>query len=230
MIVVTSYYPLSKSKHSLSEYRQWYTNFFQCVTADVVCFCPQSMYDEFTRLAKPNHTIIIREFDSFEMMSPEYMTIWNQWHLVDPERHVHSPELYAIWAAKQEFVLNAMNIKDASIYVWCDIGCFRHIRDGSFKDTYKYVQPGKITGLHIPYYNFIGGGVLAGDKGAWNMFSTLYKEELKRSPHGKDQIIFRRILNETNSNIINIDNVFMSIGDNAWFYLTLLFSAVNLHD
>lgn len=216
--VVTAYYPVKTGKHSNGDYKKWYTQFFNCVTCPIVCFCPIEMESEFKLLAKPNVTLVIRDFNSFEMMSPARMDAWKEWHKVDPEKNIHSPELYAIWAAKQEFVREAIKITDYSIYTWCDIGCFRTIRPGSFEYVYKYIKPGKITCLFI--IGTIGGGVLSGDKEAWGIFSNNYISELNRNINGKDQILYRRILNDTNAVILNGGTKY---GD-PWFFLTYIFS------
>ena len=217
--VVTAYYPLTKSKHGIAAYRIWYTNFFQAVTAPVICFCPPEMEAEFRILAGSNVRLVIREFSSFPMMSAEQMEKWRTWHLTDPERHIHSPELYAVWATKPYFVLEAMRLYEAAIYVWCDIGCFRQPgRPGSFEYTSKYIIPGKMTCIDIA--NTIGGTVLAGDKNAWHTFSTQYSTELARSLHGKDQDIFKRFLTPETATIIYPHDRF---GD-PWFFLPYIFS------
>ena len=66
----------------------------------------------------------------------------------------------------------------------------------------------------------IGGGVLAGDKNAWKLFSENYITELNANIHGKDQIIYKRILNDTNAVIIHPNNMY----GNPWFFLTYIFS------
>ena len=217
-VVVTAYYPIPTGKHSRDDYKTWYTNFFICVTCPVICFCSSEMEEEFKSIASSNVSIIVRDFYSFNMMSKINMNRWKEWHQIDPEIHLHSPQLYAIWAAKQEFVIEAMKISDYSIYTWCDIGCFRVMRNGSFKYTHKYIQPNKITCLDI--FNMIGGGVLAGDRNAWQIFSKNYLEELNNNINGKDQIIYRRILNSSNAFIIKPNNIY---GD-PWFFLTYIFS------
>lgn len=219
--VVTAYYPLSKSKHGIDNYKRWYTNFFRAVTAPVICFCPPEMEAEFRNLAGPNVRLVIRDFGSFPMMSAEKMEKWRAWHLTDPERHIHSPELYAVWATKPDFVLEAMFLHEALVYVWCDIGCFREPgRPGSFEYTPTYITPGKMTCLGI--VSTIGGGVLAGDRNAWRIFATQYSTELGNSLHGKDQDIFKRILTDETATIIYPHNRF---GD-PWFFLTYLFSTL----
>jgi hypothetical protein len=216
--VVTAYYPIPTGKHTKGDYKKWYTQFFNCVTCPVICFCPQALETDFKLLAKNNVTLIIRGFDSFEMMSPERMYAWKEWHNLDPEKNIHSPELYAVWAAKQEFVKEAIKLSDYSIYTWCDIGCFRTIRPGSFDYVSNYIKPSKITCLSIA--NMIGGGVLSGDKNAWDIFSSNYIAELKVNIHGKDQVIYKRILNESNAVILQPNNKY---GD-PWFFLTYIFS------
>jgi hypothetical protein len=177
------------------------------------------MEAEFRILAGSNVRLVVREFSSFPMMSAEQMEKWRAWHLTDPERHIHSPELYAIWATKPDFVLEAMRLYQALIYVWCDIGCFREPgRPGSFEHTPKYIMPGKITCLGIA--NIIGGTVLAGDRNAWRIFATQYSIELAANLHGKDQDIFKRFLTDETANIIYPHNRF---GD-PWFFLPYIFS------
>jgi len=222
-ILVTAYYPLPGAKHSPHKYKEWFTNFFSCVTCPVVCFCPPSMVEEFTSLKGDNVTLIVREFNSWSMMSLQQMDIWKQFHAIDPEKGYHCPDLYAIWAAKQEFVLEAMKITDGDLFTWCDIGCFRTRRQGGFDYVEKYYKPKKLTCLSI--CQMIGGGVLMGDRDAWVMFSALYLEELAKNPHGKDQVIYRRILNPSNAVILNPVHTY---GD-EWFYLTYIFCYPIVH-
>ena len=222
MALVTAYYPIRTGKHTRAEYDQWISNFFTCVTCPVVLFCDA----DFSQVLRTNVMYVVRPFDSFKLMQEPWKSRWEKWHEIDPEKDIHSPELYAIWAAKQEFVQEAMKIQEAEYYIWCDIGCFRNIRDGSFKNTLKYISPGKITCLDISHLpegirgNGIGGGVLAGDKNAWNMFTEKYLSELEKDIHGKDQIIYARFLNNSNAIIINPTYQY---GD-PWFFLTYIFS------
>lgn len=222
--IVTAYYPI-KSKQPIEKYREWYSNFFKCVTADVICFCPPEMVDEFKEIARPNHQIIGRAFSSFEMMSETQMNVWRNLNKTDAEVSIgHTPELYAIWAAKQEFVRESMKLVDSDIFVWCDIGCFRDIRDGSFTSIDRFVIPSKITCLYLPFHCTFGGGVLAGDKNAWNTFSQNYLKNLELNPHWRDQTIFNRILNNNNANIITKES---NGDDESWFFLTYLFSGIS---
>lgn len=223
--VVTAYYPLQKSKHSQLSYLEWGRFFFDSVTCPVICFCDPSIELTLKQMANQNVTFISRSFYSFDMMSESQMEVWNSFHEIDREHDIHSPELYAVWAAKQEFVREAMLISNSDIYIWCDFGCFRTPRNGSFQSVEKFLIPNKISCLSVldevsEGGVTIGGGVLAGDKNAWVQFSDQYLKELSKNPHGKDQVIYSRILNSSNSNIIKANDMF---GD-PWFHLTYLFS------
>jgi len=226
--VVTAYYPVKTGKHTREDYTKWMTNFFNNVTCDVVVFCATEVEQEIRGLAKKNVDVQVRPFDSWDMMSPKRMNVWRKLHDTNVEKGSHSPELYAVWAAKQEFVREGMGLKghrDSEIYVWCDIGCLRSpAMPGSFKRTGDYVEPGKITCLHVA--GTIGGGVLAGDKDAWEEFSNSYLEHLDTNPNLKNQNMYKIILNGDNAKIIQPGNFTLSDGSagDPWFYLVKLFS------
>jgi glycosyl transferase family 25 len=224
MFLVTAYYPIQRSKHSLDLYNLWISIFFECVTCPVIFFCSSKTYIEIHSHAKSNIKFIQREFDSFDMMKEPQMNKWMEWWNIDPEKEIHSPELYAIWACKQEFIREAIKLVDSDVYIWCDAGCFRTKRNGSFEKTLNFIRPGKITCLDVSSLliceKLIGGGVLAGDKNAWLNFSKNYLDELDKDINGKDQVIYQRILNNSNAIIINPSRKY---GD-PWFYLTSLFS------
>jgi hypothetical protein len=220
-LVVTAYYQVRTGKHTTTEYKQWISNFFSCVTCPVIVFCDQT----FQQVTLPNVRYVVRDFSSFAITQEPWKSRWEQWHQIDHEKHIHSPELYQIWAAKQEFVQEAIKLQEAKAYVWCDIGCFRTVRPGSFKRTLNFIRPGKITCLNVTNLpgireKVIGGGVLAGDKDAWRMFTERYLAELERDINGKDQLVYMRILNDSNAIIVNPTYQY---GD-AWFFLTYIFS------
>jgi hypothetical protein len=220
-LVVTAYYPVRTGKHTTSEYKQWISNFFKCVTCPIIVFCDQI----FEQVSLPNVRYVVRDLLSFAIAQEPWKSRWEEWHAKDPEKQIHSPELYAVWGAKQEFVQEAIKFQEAKCYVWCDIGCFRNLRPGSFKNTLNFIRPGKITCLNVSNLpgvprKTIGAGVLAGDRNAWKMFSNIYLTELERDIDGMEQMIYARILNDSNAVIINPTYQY---GD-AWFFLTYIFS------
>jgi hypothetical protein len=123
--VVTAYYPV-RSKFSVDKYLDWATTFLK-IKSPVVLFTEEHMVESL--LAKrgnlPIHIITIPfcELDTWKL----YQNHWVEHLNMDPEKHIHSPELYAIWAQKAFFVdrtvqLNPFNTK---FFFWCDIGAFR---------------------------------------------------------------------------------------------------------
>jgi hypothetical protein len=219
-LVVTAYYPVKTGKHSKNDYNKWIQIFFECVTCPVIFFCDSKIKEELPT-PPPNIKFIEREFRSFKLMQEPWKSKWEEFYKIDHEKHIHSPDLYAIWGAKQEFVSEAIKLQEAKCYIWCDVGCFRFKRPGSFRRGLNLISPGKITCLDVSKLigvkqPLIGGGVLAGDSTAWSIFSKNYLEELEKNIEGKDQIVYRKILNDSNAVIIqpNYDH-----GD-PWFYLS----------
>jgi len=200
--VVTAFYKFGKSKHTLGEYLSWIKNFFESATSPIVCFC------ENTRLLTPlqaKHTVVTYietpMTGSFDLTTPEWVEKWRKQLDIDPEAVIHSPELYIVWALKQEFVQKAIqrNLYSSTHFVWCDIGCFRSPenleRPLHFAEaTPRVTVPDKITILNI-MDRFIGGTILAGDIAAWSLFTERYLQALndfeeKGLFYGKDQDVY----------------------------------------
>lgn len=242
--VVTAFYQFDKSKHSIGEYTQWIDNFFKCVTSPVVCFCDNVHYLQ--RYKTDRVTFIARPFDSFELTSPDWVARWQREWNRDPERDIHSWQLYAVWALKQEFVNIAIqqNIYNSHHFVWCDIGCFREpsnfVNPPRFAETTpSHVPPGHMLILEIHEtngYTYIGGGVLAGDVNAWRGFRDSYLNTLNRFFersifYGKDQTIYKYMIdrNSIPFHIVTTDGEWgrgiksRKFGS-RWFYLTHLLS------
>lgn len=53
-------------------------------------------------------------------------------HLIDPEKHIHSPALYAIWASKSWMLQQVAreNTFRSSIFFWVDTGAWRCVEQG----------------------------------------------------------------------------------------------------
>jgi uncharacterized hydantoinase/oxoprolinase family protein len=102
--VVTAFFPLAKSKHSVEKYKEWIESFckgqFQCVvytTGEYVDFFRSRRDFRDTR-------VIETRLEELEVWNQVWQTMWQNTHAVDSEKEYHSPELYAVWAAKQELV------------------------------------------------------------------------------------------------------------------------------
>jgi hypothetical protein len=244
--VVTAFYKFGKSKHSDGEYAGWIDNFFRCTTSPVVCFCESAT--PFQTYAASNRTFVEIPFHGYELTTPEWIERWKRELNRDPEKNIHSWELYAVWALKQEFVHKAiqLNAYNSQYFVWCDIGCFRE--PSNFPSTprfaeatYSKVSPGHILILKIHEIDstiHIGGGVLAGDIQAWAGFRTSYLHSLNTFVDhsifcGKDQTLYRYMIErnqipfqviETSGNWGTIPSYKNPKFSSRWFYLTFYLS------
>jgi hypothetical protein len=125
--VVTAFYPLSKSKHGVDKYRVWLRNFC-AIPCPMVIFTDADSASLIRKVRADSPTVIHeRPFDSWAMTSPTMMEMWRAQIGRDPERSIHSPELYAVWAIKQEAVMAtiATNPFQSRWFIWCDIGIQR---------------------------------------------------------------------------------------------------------
>jgi hypothetical protein len=123
--LVTAYYEV-KSKHNHGLYHQWGKTLLSLACPIVIFVEPRhaQMIREW-RGNKPLHLIEL-PFEDLEMWK-EHQETWKKQHEIDPERGIHSPELYAVWAMKTTFVEKAIYVNpfDTEYFFWCDFGAFR---------------------------------------------------------------------------------------------------------
>jgi hypothetical protein len=200
--VVTAFYPLDKSKHGVAKYHEW-LRLFCAIPCQLVVFTDAESAP-LIRAARGDRQTVIHEspFDSWKMTSPTMMALWARQHRLDPEQDIHSPELYAVWALKQEAVMIAIaeNHFHSRWFIWCDIGIQREPTlqpwYSDFPNTAaceRLIAPGRMVFLEVSRipdsivsawkkgsYNgpaphvTLGGGCIAGDADAWAEFSRIY--------------------------------------------------------
>lgn len=106
---------------------EWAATFMK-LEAPVVLFTTEELAPIFTALreSRPLHIITLpfEELDVWKL----YKDIFQYHHTMDPERKIHSPELYAVWTQKAWFVERAIeaNPFQTDFFFWCDIGAFRN--------------------------------------------------------------------------------------------------------
>jgi len=129
--IVTGYFRIP-SKQSPEIYTGWMKNMLSLQDAMVI-FTQADMIDTIKtfRSHAVNRTIIIPlEIEQLPYGTSLYtQEFWEDQFNRDPERKIHrSYELFWIWLSKSWFVTQAirMNWFDSDLYVWSDIGCFRH--------------------------------------------------------------------------------------------------------
>jgi len=207
--IVSAYYPLERSKHDVGKYRAWIQNFCK-IPSTMVIFTTETyaleMY-QWRRDYLDKTTIYVRPFDSFAMTCPSMMKLWKDQWSIDPEKQIHSPELYAVWALKQELVRIVLNRNtfQSKWFVWCDIGIQRYSSLQNYYMTFpsevpRLCVPGRMTFLEVATIpesyvddwregkpiaagplpqTTLGGGCIAGDAEAWNEFGEAYKTMLQ---------------------------------------------------
>lgn len=206
--VVTAFYPLNKSKHDIGKYRAWIQNFCK-IPCTMVIFTTETYALEIYQWRREflNKTkVIVRPFDSFAMTCPPMMAFWEKQLIIDPEKHLHNPELYAIWALKQEFVRIAVsaNTFQSKWFIWCDMGIQRYKALQDFYMTFPsevetlceegrlaFLEVEKIPDSFVNDWNeskpmmypvpetTLGGGCIVGDAAAWTEFGEAYKNMLQ---------------------------------------------------
>ena len=140
--VVSAYY-MFKSKHALTQYEEWISNFMRMNFQSVI-YCDAKSHAKLSHKYPETNTrkYIVREIDNLTTSH------WNwDWDFqVDPENGYHTINLYKVWNEKIFFVADAIkaNYYNTTTFTWVDIGCFRHPDmvkhfDG-FPDSRKFVH------------------------------------------------------------------------------------------
>ena len=126
--VVTAYYRM-KSKFCHEQYLRWMRNFLENSGCKLVIYTDKSnvsLMETMRKDHRDNTRIVVKEFEDLRMYKK--MDIWER-HLstLDPERSIHSKELYVIWNEKSEFMKDAIerDYFQSEYYIWMDIGAFR---------------------------------------------------------------------------------------------------------
>jgi hypothetical protein len=134
--VVTAFYSIP-SKFPSSTYFEWGQRFLTLESP--IVFFTDSTIAPWIREKRGNKPIHIVEipFESLEMWIA-YQEKWKEQHAIDPEKRIHSPELYAIWAQKTTFVEQAIHLNpfQTDFFFWCDVGAFRRDMLHEIQETF----------------------------------------------------------------------------------------------
>lgn len=209
--VVTAYYEM-KSKYDPEKYRDWIRRFLRTLTCPIVFFTDAAGLPFLESCPKASSQVrfVVLPRSEWKANDPGRFptgTWEKQWGL-DPEKAIHSPDLYKVWYEKKEFVLRAaeLNPFGSSKFVWTDAGI---LRDPAFEEILKLRYPvaSRIPNdrmmllNHTPFTKSddveievngvkirgggkdkprLGGGVLAGTAAIWRKWSELYDEVVRR--------------------------------------------------
>jgi teichuronic acid biosynthesis glycosyltransferase TuaG len=246
--VVSCYYPLP-SKHTPEMYMEWMVQFWPICPCALVFYTEPKLVPLFQEIFKDRKTLTriigipFTQLNAFQKLSH---SVWKDTWLHDPEKEIHSPELYAIWYEKKEFVLRTIDANPfySEKFVWCDAGIcrrpewvplLRHFpissRIPSGKVLLLQIDPFKSEDL-IPgpdgiFGDFkgrstVGGGIIASDTRGWQTWSRAYDAMLLRYHLsgqfiGKDQNIMASILLQNRDLVVGIQRD-MNLGPiYSWF-------------
>ena len=206
--IVSAFYPIENSKYNIGQFRAWIKNFCKIPCAMII-FTTETYAHEIYQWRKvflEMTQIIVRPFNSYAMTCEPMMRFWEKQWKLDPESSTNNPDLYAIWAMKQELVRNVINTNrfQSKWFVWCDIGIQRYSALQQYYMTFTYEIPrlcaeGRMNFLEIDTIpesyindwneekpmeypipkNTLSAGCIVGDAIAWNEFGEAYKDMLK---------------------------------------------------
>jgi hypothetical protein len=132
ILLVSAFFPLSKSKHSLEDYAGWLSMFLKPVKTHVYFFTCPEMERKVREIRGDLPITINTSFTTPFDVPPLYglRDDYELMHEIDREKSRHSAELYAVWNAKPYFLDQAVkNLqKDGRMYeyaFWNDAGSFR---------------------------------------------------------------------------------------------------------
>ena len=133
ILLVSSLFLFSKSKHSKEDYHYWLHQFLQSVTTEVYFYTPPDLVPTVQEARGEGLPITIDTHYNtpFDVPPLEGLEGWyNEMHSMDRENSYHSPDLYSVWNAKPFFVDNAIRVmarkgKTYDYVFWSDGGSFR---------------------------------------------------------------------------------------------------------
>ena len=147
ILIVSSLFILSKSKHSKEEYYSWLQRFLGPVTTEIYFYTSPDLRPTVEAARGEGLPITIDTNYSTPFDVPPLQGLegyYNKMHAIDREKSYHSPELYSVWNAKPFFLDNAVRImaregKTYDYVFWNDGGSFREI------NVYKnWPDPGRL--------------------------------------------------------------------------------------
>ena len=135
--VVSMYFKLSASKHSISQYNSWIANMLKSIQAPLVMYTDSKSIEFLQANRNSSHYTttyfiyddiwgVMRELELRRNMS--YLVPYQkEQHDKDAERRIHNPSLYACWNLKTYILAKAseMNEYNSEFFMYTDAGAWR---------------------------------------------------------------------------------------------------------
>ena len=239
--VVSAYYQLRTKKWTNNQYKVWIEQFLSLPTF-LVFFTSKDLEPWILscRSKYLEKTVIIVLPEEEWTSTTNFLTnFWQEQHRLDPEKNLHSPELYKVWYEKKEFVKRAIELNpwNHTDFVWTDAGICREallipflqhfpVADRIPTDRILMNNTSPFTRRDetqlISKKERIGAGIYAASIPIWNWFIKEYDIVLQKYITqnmfcGKEQDILSTLvlLNKEKISLLDVK----SITINKWFYL-----------
>jgi Bacterial protein of unknown function (HtrL_YibB) len=129
--IITTYFALgNRSKHPEANYDLWMQNFLR-ITSPIIVYSTQESVPLILRYREERPIMIKVLEDVWELPCGRFRHDYEGYQFtVDPENHIHYPELYVIWNSKTALVAEVAkeNPFHSQYFIWADIGSFRDNR------------------------------------------------------------------------------------------------------
>lgn len=199
--IVTAYFDVP-SKRPSSEYMPWIQRFLS-LQDNMIIFTSNDQVPLFTKLRqkRPNTKVIgLKSLEETQMVKDFPAGFWQRQASLDPEKYLHSKELYIIWNEKGHFLEQAMELNpfQSEFFAWVDMG---YLRD-SLLEQQRMIRylPKLLTRQQAIFLDvrpllghgeqYLGGGFIGGYKEGLSKWTTEYYKLLNANQDrfiGKDQ-------------------------------------------
>jgi hypothetical protein len=258
--VVSLYFQLGQSKHSADEYKSWIKNFFLSVSSPLVIFTDKESIKDLLELRnRLNYQTTLYVTDNIWNVMGENgkqrkrnytHNYQNKQHSLDREKHIHNPNLYALWNLKS-FIADKIaqdNFYKSSAFIYTDSGAWRDHAIENWPDNNVTMsilnilndkmlfgqlghESNALSNANFPDFDLIEGTFFMGSKkalhdfkeGFWSIHDTRYD---KGEFVGKDQVLMNLYAYKMTKSIkLDIWRRQCSANFNEWFFYQNYFAS-----
>jgi hypothetical protein len=207
--VVSAFYVMN-SKFPPAQYMNWIQTFLYNIPCHLVFFTDEDLIPMLESMRHPfmdRTKFIALPREQWTAYTKYGKSFWASQHTIDHEKAIHSPDLYAIWYEKKEFVKRAIELNPFkhNYFIWCDAGAFRYpewipeLKNFGGPGIDQVIPGNRLVVLQVEpfssedeedflidqigkfdHVNRIGGGIQGGTEESWHQWSNLYDAKLQQ--------------------------------------------------